>query len=85
MLRGVLIAAALAATAGAASAQNQAQIERGMKVYADQKCSVCHAIAGKGNPKGALDNVGISLKADENLSKEDLDALVTYMLSLKKK
>jgi mono/diheme cytochrome c family protein len=95
----------------AAWAQDKAQIERGMKVYADQKCSACHSIAGKGNAKGELDNVGAKLKADEirewlvnpaemtkktkadrkppmraypNLPKEDLDALVAYMLSLKK-
>jgi mono/diheme cytochrome c family protein len=100
----------LAAT-GSASAQNQAQIDRGMKVYAEQKCSVCHAIGGKGNVKGPLDDVGSRLSAEEvrqwmvnpaemtkktkaerkppmraypNLPKEDLDALVTYMLSLKK-
>jgi len=96
---------------GAASAPDQAQIERGMKVYADQKCLVCHSIAGKGNAKGSLDNVGAKLKADEirewivnaaemakktkaerkppmkayaNLPKEDVDALVAYLQSLKK-
>lgn len=94
-----------------ASAQDKAQIERGMKVYAEQKCMVCHSIAGKGNAKGALDNVGAKLKADEirewivnaaemtkktkaerkppmkafaNLPKEDVDALVAYLQSLKK-
>ena len=96
---------------GPAAAQDKAQIERGMKVYADQKCSICHAIAGKGNAKGALDSVGGQLKAEEirewlvspvemakktkadrkpvmkaytNLPKEDLDALVAYLSSLKK-
>jgi len=39
--------------------------ERGMKVYADQRCSLCHAVAGKGNAKGALDGVGSKLTADE--------------------
>jgi mono/diheme cytochrome c family protein len=98
-------------TAQVASAQDKAQIERGMKVYAEQKCMVCHSIAGKGNAKGALDNVGAKLKADEirewivnaaemtkktkaerkppmkafaNLPKEDVDALVAYLQSLKK-
>jgi mono/diheme cytochrome c family protein len=37
----------------------------GEKVYAEQKCSVCHAIAGKGNAKGPLDEVGSKLTADE--------------------
>jgi len=34
-------------------------------VYTAQKCSLCHSVAGKGNPKGALDDVGNKLKADE--------------------
>jgi mono/diheme cytochrome c family protein len=37
----------------------------GEKVYADQKCSLCHSIAGKGNAKGALDEVGSKLTGDE--------------------
>src|SRR5580765_1957008 len=48
--------------ASSAAAQDQA---RGVKVYADQKCSVCHAIAGKGNAKGALDGVGSKLTSAE--------------------
>jgi len=101
----------LAATQNVA-AQDKAHIERGMKVYVDQKCSACHSIAGKGNQKGALDDVGSHLTADEirawivspaemtkktkaerkppmraypNLAKEDLDAIVAYIASLKKK
>jgi mono/diheme cytochrome c family protein len=97
---------------GRASAQDAKQIERGAKVYVEQKCSICHSIAGKGNQKGPLDDVGSRLSADElrewmvnpaemtkktkaerkppmkaypNLPKEDLDAIVAYMLSLKKK
>lgn len=84
---------------------------RGEKVYAEQKCAVCHSIAGKGNPKGPLDEVGARLSAEEirmwivdapamtaktkaarkpmmrayaKLSKDDLEALVAYMRSLKK-
>jgi mono/diheme cytochrome c family protein len=98
--------------AQATHAQNAASTERGMKVYADQKCSACHSIAGKGNAKGVLDDVGSRLTAEEirswivspaemtkktnaarkppmraypNLAKEDVDSLVAYMLSLKKK
>ena len=37
----------------------------GEKVYAEQKCSVCHALAGKGNAKGPLDEVGSKLTAEE--------------------
>ena len=52
----------VAATARPARAQDAA---KGAQVYAAQKCSVCHAIAGKGNAKGPLDNVGGTLSADE--------------------
>jgi mono/diheme cytochrome c family protein len=55
---------ALTAFAGGAWAGQDAKA-KGEKVYADQKCSLCHAIAGKGNAKGALDDVGSKLKADE--------------------
>ena len=36
------------ASAGIANAQDAAQVKKGEQVYAAQKCSVCHAIAGKG-------------------------------------
>ena len=94
--------------AGAAAAQDAAA---GAKVYADQKCSVCHSIAGKGNAKGALDDVGSKLSPAEirswiedapgmttktsatrkpamkaySLSKGDVDSLVAYLSTLKKK
>ena len=104
-----VIAAAWTAIAGMAAAQD---VTRGAKVYADQKCAACHAIAGKGNAKGPLDDVGSRLTADDvrawmtdpavmtkktnaarkppmraypNLSKQELDDLTAYMLSLKKK
>jgi mono/diheme cytochrome c family protein len=51
-------------TADAAFAQ-QAVIERGQKVYADQKCAICHAVAGQGNKNGPLDGVGTKLSADD--------------------
>jgi mono/diheme cytochrome c family protein len=103
---------ALTVVAGRAAAQD-AKIEKGIKVYTDQKCSMCHSIAGKGNVKGPLDEVGTKYKAEElrqwivdpaamtakhkaerkpampakyaALPKDDLDALVAYMSSLKKK
>ena len=101
-----------ALSAVSVAAQDKALIERGMKVYVEQKCSVCHSIDGNGNAKGPLDSVGLRLSADDlrewvihpaemtkktkaerkppmraspNLPKEDLDAIVAYMLSLKKK
>lgn len=108
----LLIVIVLGLTAGSAAAQDKALIEKGMKVYADQKCGMCHAIDGKGNAKGPLDSVGLKLTADDvrqwmvnpaemtkktnaarkpampaypKLSKDDLDAVVAYMMSLKKK
>lgn len=57
--------AVLLMIAGVASAQDKAQLERGLKVYADQKCSLCHSADGKGNAKGKLDGIGGKLKAEE--------------------
>jgi mono/diheme cytochrome c family protein len=111
-MRRAAVACIIAGFTITLSAQEKAQIDRGIKAYADQKCSICHSIEGKGNVKGPLDGVGSRLKADEirewmtdpgamtkktnaprkppmraypNLSKEDLDGLVAYMASLKKK
>ena len=106
----VLVSSALLALVTVGSAAAQDQVARGAKVYADQKCMVCHSIAGKGNAKGALDAVGTKLSADDirawmvdavgqtaktkaprkpvmknyTLPKEDLDALVAYLATLKK-
>lgn len=64
MVRSMVVGAVLVLTvAGVASAQD-AKAE-GEAVFAAQKCSLCHAIAGKGNAKGALDDVGSKLKADD--------------------
>ena len=52
-------------SAGAAFAQDAAKVKRGVEVYAEQKCSLCHSIAGKGNQKGPLDGVGSKLSAEE--------------------
>ena len=111
VLIGIVSVVALTAFAGAASAQDKAA--KGQQVFTDQKCSMCHSIAGKGNAKGPLDDVGSKLKADEirewivdpakmaaaakadrkpampakykDLPKDDVDALVAYLSSLKKK
>jgi mono/diheme cytochrome c family protein len=45
--------------------QDPALAAKGEKVYAAQKCSVCHAIAGKGNKTNPLDGVGKKLTAAE--------------------
>jgi mono/diheme cytochrome c family protein len=51
--------------APALSAQSAAAIEQGKKVYASNRCQVCHSIEGQGNKKGPLEGVGKKLSADE--------------------
>jgi mono/diheme cytochrome c family protein len=51
--------------AGAALAATQDAKVQGEKVFADQKCALCHSVAGKGNAKGPLDQVGGKLSADD--------------------
>ena len=102
----VLLAGGIAASASAQDAK-----AKGEKVFVEQKCSLCHQVAGKGNAKGVLDEVGSTLSAAEirewitdskgmtaktkatrkpemkayTLAKDDVDALVAYLSSLKKK
>ena len=107
-MRSIVLGAAMVlVVAGSAAAQDAKA--QGEQVFNAQKCSICHSIAGKGNPKGALDAVGSKLTADEirawigdakgmtakpkpprkpemraySLPKEDVDALVAYLTSLK--
>jgi mono/diheme cytochrome c family protein len=46
-------------------AQTAGAVEAGAKVYAAQKCSICHSIAGVGNKKLPLDGVGAKLTVDQ--------------------
>ena len=107
----ILLAAALMVSLGTATTlrAGQGDAKRGQEVYAAQKCSVCHAVAGTGNKRGALDGVGAKLSAGDlrswitdapamtakvkaerkpvmkayTLAKDDLDALVAYLQTLK--
>ena len=63
-MRIVMMVGVLLGLAGAAWAED-AKVAAGAKVYVDQKCGVCHSIAGKGNQKGALDHVGSKLTPAE--------------------
>src|SRR5471032_1736408 len=107
-MRGVCaVLLMVAGMAGSASAEDSAA---GAKVFAEQKCSLCHSVAGKGNAKGALDEVGSKPAADirawiedanamtaktaaprkpamkqYTLPKADVDSLVAYLSTLKKK
>ena len=60
----VITALALALSVVTAAAQD-AKVQKGMQVYAAQKCSQCHSVAGKGNAKGKLDDVGSKLAPAE--------------------
>jgi mono/diheme cytochrome c family protein len=46
-------------------ARAQDAAAKGAEVYAAQKCSVCHSIAGKGGKSSPLDGVGAKLSADD--------------------
>ncbi len=65
-LIGVVIAlAAFGLGTAPLQAQEAASVQRGKEVYDGQRCSLCHAVAGRGNAKGPLDTVGSRLSADE--------------------
>ena len=109
-MRSMVIAFGLCLGVAAGAAAQDAKVAKGQQVYADQKCSLCHSIAGKGNAKGSLDGVATKLAADEirswitdakgmtaktkatrkpemkayALPKDDVDALVAYLSTLKK-
>jgi mono/diheme cytochrome c family protein len=61
----VVVMTAVICLAAAAAASAQDAKAKGEAVFTAQKCSLCHAVAGKGNPKGSLDGVGSTLSADE--------------------
>jgi mono/diheme cytochrome c family protein len=65
----MLLVPAVAFAAGVstppAAAQDDAVVKKGQAVYAAQKCSMCHSIAGKGGKQSPLDGVGKKLSADE--------------------
>jgi mono/diheme cytochrome c family protein len=106
VMTGLALCVGLAATAAA----QDAKVAQGEKLFADQKCTLCHSIGDKGNKKGPLDGVAAKIKADEirewivdakgmtaktkatrkpemkaySLPKDDVDALVAYLSTLKK-
>jgi len=61
----VVIVTGMVLFARAASAQDNALVEHGIKVYAAQKCSTCHSIEGKGKKTGPLDGVASKLSENE--------------------
>jgi len=109
-VRHLMVAAVLCFSAAMPAAAQDLKA-KGAKLFVDQKCSLCHAIAGKGNAKGPLDEVGSKTSAADirawitdanamtaktgatrkpamkqfSLEKDDVDALVAYLTTLKKK
>ena len=59
----MLMAGALIAWAVPALAQDP-RIARGATLFESNKCTICHAVAGKGNAKHPLDGAGARLDAD---------------------
>jgi mono/diheme cytochrome c family protein len=109
MVRRILMAGVVCAAA-AMPAVAQDLKAKGEKLFVDQKCTLCHSVAGKGNLKGPLDGVGAKDSAADirawitdansmtaktgatrkpamkqfSLERDDVDALVAYVSSLKK-
>ena len=97
--------------AATAAAQDPKLVEQGAKLFVDQKCSLCHSVAGKGNQKGPMEEHLAKVSAADirewivnakemtaktkserkpemkayTLEKGDVDALVAYLMSVKKK
>ena len=65
MTRRILLLAAFTLAIGLATPRMAAaqDVKRGQEVYAAQKCSMCHSIAGAGNKANSLDGVGTKLSA----------------------
>lgn len=59
-----LCAALLLAPAWMAPAQDDLAA-RGQLLYREQKCPLCHSVAGRGNPKGPHDAVGDKWSTEE--------------------
>ena len=62
---GLLVAMVVAGATGTARGQSPELVERGMAVYAEQRCGLCHSVADEGNAKGPLDGVGSRLTAEK--------------------
>ena len=59
-----LVAAAIILAVVPSAYAQSAKAQQGAAVFTAQKCTMCHSVAGKGNPKGALDNITAKNKAE---------------------
>jgi mono/diheme cytochrome c family protein len=64
-MRRAVMYLAIVFVAGTLSVSAKDAKDRGEKVFADQKCGLCHSVDGKGNKKGPLDEVGSKMSADD--------------------
>jgi len=64
-MRSIFVTVALCLGVAATAAAQDAKVAKGQQLFVDQKCALCHSVAGKGNAKGTLDDVGAKLKVDE--------------------
>jgi mono/diheme cytochrome c family protein len=79
-VRAAVIAVSLsAAVTGIAGAQDAALVKKGQDVYAAQKCSICHSIAGQGSKANPLDGIGAKATAG------DLRAWIADPIAMAKK
>jgi len=63
--RATIAAGVLTLALPLAAAAQDAKTQLGAALFTSQKCTMCHSVAGKGNPKGPLDGVGANRKAEE--------------------
>jgi mono/diheme cytochrome c family protein len=110
MFRRTLVVLALGLSMAAPVAAQDLKA-KGAQIFVDQKCALCHSVAGKGNVKGPMDDVGSRLSPADirawivdskamtaksgatrkpemkqfTLAEPDVDALVAYLTTLKKK
>ena len=61
VIAGLTLCVGLATTAAA----QDAKVAKGEKLFAEQKCTLCHSVGDKGNKKGPLDGVATKLKPEE--------------------
>ena len=60
----VFAVVAIVFVASPAAAQSDAKVQQGAALFTAEKCTMCHSFAGKGNSKGALDNITAKNKAE---------------------
>lgn len=65
MSRKILMLALLGLASSQTAWAQDALVKKGQQVFAANKCSMCHSVAGKGNPKGPLEGVSAKWKPDE--------------------